>query len=238
MAKSARRVPVTVTQTTLLAQPPRLPLPSSPLLAELSPASRDALLLLGRDRSFAAGDILFKQGDRHEGIFVIESGVVRSYYVSEDGRELTLGFWGAGNYVGGPQLFGGGQHAWTSEAQSPTRCVFLPGRELRKLVEQRSDLAMALLDALVHKSECYSALLQLLATHSMKVRLARLLAMLATSGSGCIIRLTHGQLAGMIGSTRQWVSQALEMFEKQDLIQKQADGSVNVLRPEALAALR
>ncbi|WP_162569560.1 Crp/Fnr family transcriptional regulator [Variovorax sp. SRS16] len=208
------------------------------MLSELSSPTRDALLLLGRNRSFASGDLLFKQGDRHDGIFVIETGVVRSYYVSEDGRELTLGFWGEGNYVGGPQLFGGGQHAWTSEAQGPTRCVFLPGKELRKLVEQRSDLAIALLDALVHKSECYSALLQLLATHSMKVRLARLLAMLATSGSGRSIRLTHGQLAGMIGSTRQWVSQTLELFERQDLIQKKADGSVYVLRPDALASLR
>ena len=238
MTKSARRAPVAVTQTTFLAQPRQLRLSSPPLLAGLSPSSRDALRVLGRDRSFAPSDILFKQGDRHDGIFLIEKGLVRSYYMSEDGRELTLGFWGDGNYVGGPQLFGEGQHAWTSEAQCPTRCVFLPARELRKMVEQRSDVAIALLDALVQKSECYSALLQLLATHSMKVRLARLLAMLATSGNGRSIRLTHGQLAGMIGSTRQWVSQALRLLERQDLIQKKVDGSICVLRLEALASLR
>lgn len=238
MAKTARRSPVAVTRTTFLAQPAALPLPSSPLRDALSPASRDALRALGRDRSFAAGERLFGQGDRHDGIFLIEAGVVRSYYVSEDGRELTLGFWGTGNFVGGPQLFGGGPHAWTSQAQCPTRCVFLPGRPLRALAEARPDLGMALLDALVQKAECYSALLQLLATHSMKVRLARLLAMLAGSDTGGRIRFTHGQLAGMIGSTRQWVSKALELFDQQQLVKKMADGSVQVLRPQALIDLR
>ncbi|MGE0802874.1 MAG: Crp/Fnr family transcriptional regulator [Lautropia sp.] len=236
MTKSARRAPVAVTQTTLLA-PTQPPVPSSSLLTELGRPAREALGLLGRDRSFGKGDLLFEQGDPHDGIFLIEDGVVRSYYVSEDGRELTLGYWGAGNYVGGPQLFGGGLHAWTSQAESATRCVFLPGSALRRLAEQRPEVAMALLDALVHKSACYSALLQLLATHSMKVRLARLLVILTTNGNEPVIHLTHGQLAGMIGSTRQRVSQALETFEKRTLIRKQPDGSVRVLRSDQLARL-
>ena len=62
----------------------------------------------------------FRQGAPHDGIHLIESGLIKSFYVSEDGRELTLGFWTAGHYVGAPQMFGGGQHAWTSQAAAPT----------------------------------------------------------------------------------------------------------------------
>ena len=237
MVKNARSARAAVTQTTLLAQT-QLPMSPSPLLADLHPESRAALLAIGRARMIDTGAMLFRQGDAHEGIFLIQDGVVRSYYESEDGRELTLGFWGEGNFVGAPQLFGGGQHAWTSQAQMPARCLYLPGRELRALAEQRSDLAMALLEALIHKSGCYAALLQLMATHSMKVRLARLLAMLADTNDEPLITLTHNQLSGMIGSTRQWVSQALDLFERERLIDRPASGAIRVLRADDLASLK
>lgn len=208
------------------------------LLGSLQPSTRDAVLASGRPRVYAAGEVVFRQGASHEGIHLIESGLVRSFYLSEDGRELTLGFWSAGHYVGAPQMFGGGQHAWTSTAVVATRCLWLPGPQLRRLSGERSDLALALLDALAHKSQCYCALLQLLATHSMRVRLARLLAMLASRDSGADTGLSHGQLASMIGSTRQWVSQTLARFADEGLIEKRIDGRVHVRRPDRLATLR
>ena len=227
-----------MSQTTLLAQSAERPATAPHLLQNLRRTTREAVLLLGRRRDFAPGDLLFRQGDPHAGIFLIEQGVVRSFYDSEDGRELTLGFWSAGHYIGAPNMFGGGSHAWTSQAQAPTSCLYLPGRPLRRLSEQHADLAIALLDALVHKSECYCALLQLLATHSMKVRLARLLSMLAVRDDSASVRLTHRELAGMIGSTRQWVSQTIGAFERTGLVCKRSDGSLQVLEPGKLAALR
>ena len=109
---------------------------------------------------------------------------------------------------------------------------------MRELAGQRGDLALTLIDALVHKSQCYCALLQLLATQSMRVRLARLLTMLTARGDGADTGLSHSQLASMIGSTRQWVSLTLARFEADGLIAKQADGSVQVLAPDRLAAVR
>lgn len=206
------------------------------ILGRLSHAAREILLTTGRQRTFVDGEILFSQGDRHDGIFLIRSGLVRSYYVSEGARELTLGFWGEGHFVGAPQMFGGGCHAWTSVANGPALCLFLPGAALKALSERHSDLCMALLDALSHKSLCYCSLLQLLATNSMKVRLARLVCALSMR-EGPRSTLTHGQLASMIGSTRQWVSRALASFETDGLVERAADGSLNVLRPDELAAL-
>jgi CRP/FNR family cyclic AMP-dependent transcriptional regulator len=226
-------------QTTLLSPPPDRARIAPDLLHQLQPATRDKVLALGRGHLYASGDLLFRQGDPHDGIHLIETGLVKSFYVSEDGRELTLGFWTAGHYVGAPQMFGGGQHAWSSVAVVPTRCLWLPGPALRALSGQHGDLALALIDALTHKSQCYCSLLQLLATHSMRVRLARLLAMLAAGENAkpAAIGLSHGELAGMIGSTRQWVSQSLARFETEGLLQRGRDGTYLVHDEEALLAL-
>jgi CRP-like cAMP-binding protein len=225
-------------QTTLLAQTVERRATAPYLLEQLLPSTREAVMALARRVAFGPGEVLFQQGDPHTGIFLIEEGIVRSFYCSEDGRELTLGFWSNGHYVGAPHMFGGGQHAWTSEARAPTKCLYLPAAGLQKLSRQHVDLANALLDALVHKSECYCALLQLLATHSMKVRLARLLLMLGMQEDTVTTVFTHRELAGMIGSTRQWVSQTLVMFESMGLIQKYPDGTLRVLHPGQLSALR
>ncbi len=224
----------------LLSTPAEIAGKPPELLQQLEPATRVAVQAIGVVRGYSGGEALFRQGDAHDGIHLIESGTIKSFYVSEDGRELTLGYWTAGHYVGAPQLFGGGRHAWTSVAMEPAQCLWLPGPELRLLSRGRADLALALTDALVHKSQCYCALLQLLATHSMRVRLARLLVMLAARPGvrPNVIDLSHAELAGMIGSTRQWVSVSLARFEGERLLDRLPDGTYLVRDPKALSAAR
>jgi CRP/FNR family cyclic AMP-dependent transcriptional regulator len=229
---------VALRKTTLLSPSPERAAQAPNLLAQLQPATRAAVLALARRRSYGVGESLFLQGDPHDGIFLIESGSVKSFYVSEDGRELTLGFWTAGHYVGAPQMFGGSQHAWTSLAVARTECLWLSGPELRELGTRYNDLTLGLIDALVHKSQCYCALLQLLATHSMRVRLARLLAMLAARDEGPIRGLSHNELAGMIGSTRQWVSLSMARFLEDGLLVRRADGGYDVPDRDALNRVR
>lgn len=237
-AKTRKQSGAQFQQATLLAaEAENAALPPN-LLARLSDTARQAVLALGRRRDYAAGDLLFRQGDHHDGVFLIDEGLVRSCYLSEDGRELTLGYWTAGHYVGAPQMFGGGRHAWTSAAETATRCLWLPGPQLRSLALEWPELALALIDALVHKSQCYCALLQLLATQSMRTRLARLLTMLAAREVGSCTQLSHGQMASMIGSTRQWVSQTLARFAEEGLIVKETDGGIRVTQPQRLAQLR
>lgn len=221
-------------QATTLAPQDAFAVPPD-LLSHLAPVTRSAVRAIGRQRDYRAGQAMFQQGDVHDGIFLISGGLVRSYYVSEEGRELTLGFWSAGHYVGAPQVFGGGRHAWTSVAVKATQALWLPGRELRPLAQSHSDLAMALMDAMVQKSQCYCGLLQLMATHSMRVRLARLLNLLDEQGDSEPLALSHSQLASMVGSTRQWVSLSLARFESQGLVERLGSGTLRVLRADLLA---
>jgi CRP/FNR family cyclic AMP-dependent transcriptional regulator len=237
--KNPRRTSPWLQQTVLLSSPlDRADGPPN-LLLHLKPATRASVLALGRTRHYQAGEPLFRQGDLHDGIHLIEAGMIKSFYVSEDGRELTLGYWSEGHYVGAPQVFGGGRHAWTSVAMAKARCLWLPGPPLRALSERHGDLALALVDVLVHKTQCYCALLQLLATHSMRVRLARLLVMLASrAGHAGVIDLSHAELAGMIGSTRQWVSISLSRLEEARILQRLPDSTYLVQDEAALRAVR
>ncbi len=177
-------------------------------------------------QQFAAGRTVFLQGDHHDGIFIILAGQVRTYYTGPSGREITLAYWSPGNFVGGPEIFGGSPHMWSGQAIRPTQVLHVRGRELRRLIERLPRLAVALVEALVHKGRCYSALVHMLGTRSAAERLAQLLLLMAgldghRGPEGVAIGRTLSQedLAKMVGSTRQWVTTTLDRFREQGMIE-------------------
>jgi CRP-like cAMP-binding protein len=189
--------------------------------------------------SVDAGEPVFMQGDRHSGIYLIETGRIRAYYAAPSGREITLAFWTPGHFVGGPEVFGG-VHMWSAMAMVPSRLAYLPGPRIRHLVETVPAFAVGLIEGLVAKGQCYSALVQMLGTRSATERLAQLLIVLAevdgrTDGGRLIVdrRVTHEQLAGVIGATRQWVTSTLTRFQRRGFVTVER-GAIVIVRPNDL----
>jgi CRP/FNR family cyclic AMP-dependent transcriptional regulator len=209
----------------------------------MTPAERRRVVECGRRVDFDSGDSLFRQGEPHRGIFVLLAGAVRSFYVSPNGREITLANWSAGNFVGGPDIFGDGVHVWSGTAIEPGYAVRLPGVAVRELMMQIPSFAIGLIQGLAFKGKCYSALLQMLGTRSVVERLAQLLLNLMelhgidTDGSIIIAApASHEELAAMVGATRQWVSITLERLRKRGVIQIRNRRLV-ILRVSALRAI-
>lgn len=213
------------------------PIDSGPdILQLLSPAEVGLLTREGRQSTYRRGECLFRQGDFHDGIHFIRSGRVRSYYVSPAGREITLAYWPPGHFVGAPQIVGGGEHMWTSVAVEPTVGLWLPGRAMHRLIREAPNIAVAMLEGLVYKSKCYTALLQIMATQSKTTRLAHLLLSLATNNGGelaVVEDFSQEELANMVGATRQAVSTTLDKFERLGLIARYGQ-RIRILDPGRL----
>jgi CRP/FNR family transcriptional regulator, cyclic AMP receptor protein len=180
-----------------------------------------------------AGASVFTQGALHCGIYLIESGRVRTYYAGPSGKELTLAYWTPGHFVGGPEVFGGGVHMWSATAMEASRLTRLPGPAILHLAKTIPAFAICLIDGLVAKGKCYSALVQMLGTRSVAERLAHLLVILAESetrpdSKKLIIRrkITHEQIANIVGSTRQWVTITMARFQKQGLVSVERDSII------------
>jgi CRP/FNR family transcriptional regulator, cyclic AMP receptor protein len=179
----------------------------------------------GTPTVIGAGKNLFLQGDAHNGIWVIEDGIVRTFYAAPSGRQITLAYWTAGHFVGGPEICGGGEHVWSADVIQNSRLLYLSATAIRRLIETQPSFALCVIEGLVAKGKCYSALAQMLGTRSVVERLAQLLIILAQNYGrrerGRLIierKLTHDQLATMVGSTRQWVTMTLDNFQKRGII--------------------
>ena len=231
-------------QTLLLVESRALVGGPSPLLAWLTPRERELVLSQGRRRVLNRGQTLFNQGAPHEGIYLVESGRIRVFYMAPSGREITLAYWNPGNFVGGPEIFGSGPHMWSGVAAANSSVVQIPGKTLRALVMQIPSLAVGLIEGLTFKGKCYSGLAQMLGTRSITERLAHLLLHLVeTYGvedrDGILIgaAFTHADLAHMVGATRQWITISLKRLQDQGVVTCQKSRIV-VRRVDALEEMR
>jgi len=213
------------------------------LLGSLTDAEYEAVRNASNLKSFAPGELVFRQGDHHDGIFVILSGQVRSYSTGPSGREITLAYWSPGNFVGGPEIFGGSPHVWSGQAVRHSQVLHIKGAELRRLVETIPRFAVGLIEASAHKGKCYSALIQMLGTRSAAERLAQLLLLMAEldgrrTPEGLVISrtLTQEDLAKMIGATRQWVTTSLDRFREQGVVETKPN-KIIILNEDALHRL-
>lgn len=194
-------------------------------LDRLTPAEAVRVREAGRSVALAPGESVFTQGQAHEGIFLIETGRVRVFYSGPSGREVTLAYWTPGHFIGGPSLYGGGSHQWSGVAIEPVRVTVLSSATLRSLIRLMPNFALCLIEALEAKGRCYTAMAQMLGTRSVIERLAQLLLNLGdlygTPEDGTVVirrRITHDEIAALVGSTRQWVTMMLKRFQRAGII--------------------
>lgn len=197
------------------------------LFEQLRPADRQAFLSRCKEQRFDPGTHLFSQGEPYTASYLVHSGVVRTYYVSPTGKEITIAYWSEGALVGGPNVFEEHRpHIWSAQALTGVVTESIRGRDLEELSMHIPQLAHYLIETLTFKLHWVSVLLQTFGTQSVKSRLAHLLLQLsdrygAPQGGGTRItqHFSHDELARMVGATRSWVTLAIRNLKKQAIIE-------------------
>jgi CRP/FNR family transcriptional regulator, cyclic AMP receptor protein len=195
------------------------------IFTRLTAAQRNRVVARGVYLHRSEGETLFAQGERHKGIYLVEHGLVRTFYTSPAGREITLAYWQPGNIVGTPQVFSTHVHQWSGIAATNAGVLFFRGEDLLQLMQRIPVFAIGIVEALEFKGKCLSALVQMLGTRSVAERLAMLLYNLAElhgvrekDGIAIGKPFTHEVLAQMVGASRQWVTMTLDRMRSEGLI--------------------
>ncbi len=196
-----------------------------PLFRGLTEAEKARVLECGKRKVLYRGATLFSQGSPQDGIYLIESGRIKVFYIAPSGREITLAYWHSGNFVGGPEVFRQGVHIWSGAAAVNSTVLHLPGDVLRQMVLTIPALAIGIIEGLSFKGQCYSALAQMLGTRSPIERLSQLLLHLMNlygveerGGTLIAASFTHADLAHMTGVTRQSVTTSLKRFAEHGIL--------------------
>lgn len=203
----------------------------------------DTLKLLGQrstTRSFQPGQLVFREGDPGDALFVVAEGVVRLLGSSEDGDETAFATLAAPQVFGELALVDGRPRAATAQAVEPTTLLVLRRAELREVLRTAAGLVEALLRLLgdrLRRTDEYAADLVLL---DLPGRVAGLLLDLAEQRGepdgdhlALDLDLAQSELAEAVGGSPPSVNRILRSFESRGFVEI-AGGTIRIVRADLL----
>jgi len=161
-----------------------------------------------RTRQYKEHEILFRQGDALEDVFHIVQGKVRTFNVNKDGKELTTGLHGPGDFIGILGLLEDGHSTEYAEALESSKMVLIPKAELFALLQRDHDVSAAFIKLLARDVEELKGRLLQLAYASIRQRVAQSLLHIHARYAGeddpsLGVRITREDLASVVGTATE-----------------------------------
>ncbi|MBC7318645.1 Crp/Fnr family transcriptional regulator [Candidatus Bipolaricaulota bacterium] len=187
----------------------------------------EPLLELGERIHVAARDLLYRQGEKSTSVFFIESGTVKLSFIDPTGKRVSLPPRGPGDMFGELSLIGERHRSHDAEALEEGTVIQIHRDHFLGFVRTQPALLLQLLELFGQRIRELEGLVQDLAFRDIESRLSRQLLLLSSeygikTKNGILIgfRLTHRDLAEMIGSARENTTMALNRLARQGLLDK------------------
>ncbi|MBK6664381.1 MAG: Crp/Fnr family transcriptional regulator [Thermoflexaceae bacterium] len=198
-----------------------------PLLARLPRDDRQALATRARLRSYPSGTTIFREGEPGDSMHVIVEGRVSVSVSNGAGGEATIASVGPGDCVGELSLLDGRPRSAAAIAATATKTMVVTRDSFVEWLAERPPAALALLETLSLRlrrtNEAMSDLIFLDLPHRLAkqiISLADLQQRLREGAPGGSLRIavTQGELAAMLGVSRESVNKQLNVFQRDGLI--------------------
>jgi CRP-like cAMP-binding protein/CheY-like chemotaxis protein len=183
-------------------------------------------------RHYKKKDLIFREGEHPRWLYFVESGKVKVFKTSDDGRELIVKVAQTGDFLGFLALFQEDAYPESAAALEDCSIKLVPKQDFAALVFGNRDVNARFIKMLAnHIAEREQQLIEL-AYNSVRKRVATVVAHLYDQ-SGPVIHLLREDLAALAGTAKETLIRTLTDFKNEGLVEIK-DGVVTVLKPERL----
>jgi len=205
----------------------------TPYFARLSDAMLDEVVAIAIPRRYGLGQRLFTEGhnEGHCSLHIVETGLVRVFKTSAEGREQVLRLMRPGDAFADVPVFDGGTYPASADAVEPSSVLALPRDALMPLMDRYPEIAIGALQNLAERLRHMTSLVEDLSLRRVMSRVARLLLEHPDE-----IHLTQSQMATMVGTAREMVNRSLHTLEDRGVIQLRGQ-EIRILDPQKLAEI-
>lgn len=195
------------------------------LLAELGPEVLARLAERVEMREVRRREVVYLPGDPGKSVFFVNGGRVKICKVTRDGKSLTLGYCGPSEMFGEAAIVGAGPRAEMAEAVENVLLTEIDRGDLEKLMQSHAGLAAGVARLMISRRHDLENKIEALVFRDVSSKLAEQLIKLGDEfgvddarGTLVALKITHQELANLIGSTRETVSLTLSQFKRKRLI--------------------
>lgn len=212
-----------------------------PLFADVGRRDMAAIAADFQTRTYQQGDIIFREGDPGQVLYLIQDGQVRIFINGLDGSETSVILFGKpGDIFGELAVIDGLPRSATAVALDHTVLLIMRREQFREHMRRCPQLAFNFMKELSRRVRYNTRQMDSLTSLPVPQRLARKLMELAqdvgvVTAAGVYIDmpLTQSHLASLIGATRESTNKGLREFRQEGWIEVQ-QGAITILDPEAL----
>ncbi|ACO78391.1 transcriptional regulator, Crp/Fnr family [Azotobacter vinelandii CA] len=211
------------------------------LFAGLSPEARDEVMNATERREYRRGSMVFRANDPASRIYMLEEGRVKIFHLSGQGEITVFWFCVPGDLFGAGGISGAEEQSVNAQVQERAVIRSLSRGEFERLLHLHPQLAINVIRQVSGRLRLACDAVADKTGRRAEARLARVLMRLARnwgeSREGEIrfhVRITHQELAYLVGSCRQTVNRVLNQFARQGVIRFE-QRTLIVCRPDTLA---
>jgi CRP/FNR family transcriptional regulator, cyclic AMP receptor protein len=186
-----------------------------------------------RTRRLVRGDVLFKEGDPPDALYVVLRGRVAIANKSFDGRESVVALMENGDLFGEMGMLDGLPRSAEGRALEPSEVLELGYGPSRALLERRPELLWGVVRMLADRLRGMDEALADSVFLDVTGRTAKRLLELANGANEFLLPVTQEELAGMVGASRERVNKAIASFIRLGWLE-QSDRRYRILQRDRL----
>lgn len=194
-----------------------------------------AALPFFRERRIKKGEVIFHEGEPGRHFYIVRSGSVKVYKLSEDGKERILQVFGPGQFFAELPVLDGRNYPASAEALSQGTLLFVSRDDFFQILSRYPQMTATVYEIVGDRLRHFATAVTDLTLKDASRRLAGfLLAKMEAHdplGQDQVrfpLELTHQEIASLIGTARETVSRTLRQFEKDGILEMK-DRHITVL---------
>ena len=194
---------------------------ASPLFFGLPDAYVEKLAAVCEVRQLTRGGLIFSEGDEGNGFYLVQSGRVKIYKLSPNGKEQILHIFGKGEPFGEVPVFAGQSFPAHAVTLEKSLLLFFPRQAFIHLIEQYPAMAMNMLAMLSRRLRQFTTMIDALSLKEVPGRLAAYLLYLSKSQGNVEtleLDITKTQLASLLGTIPETLSRMLSRISSQGMV--------------------
>ena len=180
-------------------------------------------------RQFSRGNLVYLPTESSDSVFLLLTGRIKLYHITGEGKQALLALIEPGELFGELAILGDGEREEYAESMLKSTILRIPGQIIQELMQHHPEVSLGVTKLMGLRLQRVEQRLKSLLFRSNRDRLTFLLLDLAEKygqftpeGVLINIKLSHQELASIIGSTRETVTVLLgEMQDERTIdIQK------------------
>jgi CRP-like cAMP-binding protein len=206
------------------------------MFSTASSETLERLQAASHGRTVSKGSFVFHEGEPGDEIFIVVEGLVKLSCTSRDGGEVAFGTVGRRGSFGELSALDGQPRSAAARTIRNTVLTVLPGSAVRAALRDDAALASSLLRFMAERLRATTRQHAELVFVDLPGRVARYLleGVERSSSDRLDLDISQGDLAALLGASRQSVNQVLRAFECEGVITRHGP-SIEILDTRVLA---